>query len=116
MAKSSLIFVCLLLSSCTNINKLGVEVPAKIIGRLINGETNSVMVAQEVSEYDNPLNKVSTDSKGEFEITLQNNIPVLVIHGFYNSILVKVEVDKRNDIVFNSKLIKESSRIKRSLK
>jgi subtilase family serine protease len=103
-----LILICALTNFCCVKLKLLSKDGVKITGIILDGESKEVMIGQGVSEIDNQMNNTMTNMNGEFEIILENNIPVIVLDGHYEPIYVEIKKGQKNIIHIDKKLINRS--------
>ena len=94
-------FILLTSCSCTSIKPISKDAPKMIKGLIYDGESGDPMIALHLSEFNTPRNITRTNLKGEFELTFEGNIPVLVIHGSYAPLYVEITTDEVNIIYFD---------------
>jgi hypothetical protein len=107
--------ILLILISFTFINcnsyKPRIGVSGKIIkGKIIDGETGEILIGQSVNEYDRFTNNTLTDTLGNFELKFLGNNPIIALTGFYEPFYIEMNPNEFNNIVLDSKTIKESKK------
>lgn len=81
-----------------------------IKGKIIDGETGEILIGQSVNEYDRFTNNTLTDTLGNFELKFLGNNPIITLTGFYEPFYLEINPNEFNNIVLDSKVIKESKK------
>jgi len=105
-----LILIAILFWNC-NTYKPTIQVSGKTVrGKIIDGETDEILIGQSVYEYDRTSNNTITDTLGNFELTFLGNNPIIGLIGFYEPFFIEIDPNKFNNIALDSKTIRTSKK------
>jgi len=115
-----LIFVSICLSACSNtkpfVNAKGKVVKGVIVENLDGEGSMEHMIAMTVAECSNHFNNTMTNLEGEFEIKFEGTYSLVLLTGFYDGVYVELDANNFNRIVLDDKLLRQSRRLKKSVK
>lgn len=88
---------------------------ALLKGRITDLQTGEPMIGATIYEFENIYNIETTDLNGYFEIKFQDQMPYLVLSGYYNPLIFEIKSGTINELTVSKRTWKKSERLRTRL-